>query len=221
MISRRGFLQTGSAAALLANTASAKQLKTVGVQLYTVRSILPKKPEETLKAIEAIGYKEVEATYDNLDKIWPALQATKLKPVSIHLNESTVMKGTDDEISPRGRQSEAARIFLRRFPLGQPSGPRRAGQNEGASRKAQQNGRKMPRRRTHLLLSQPRVRIRAHGRNHAVPGAGGHPRQEPGQLRDRLLLGKRGRARSSGNPEKSFRPGQTSAPERQSAKAPR
>jgi sugar phosphate isomerase/epimerase len=99
MLSRRGFLQAGSAAALLANTASAKQLKTVGVQLYTVRTILPKKPEETLKAIEAIGYKEVEATYDNLDKIWPALQATKMKPVSIHLNESTIMKGTDDDIS--------------------------------------------------------------------------------------------------------------------------
>src|ERR1039458_5564261 len=99
MISRRGFLETSSAAALLANTASAKQLKTVGVQLYTVRSVLPKKPAETLKAIEAIGYREVEATYDNLDKIWPSLQATSLKPVSIHLNENTIMKGTDDEIA--------------------------------------------------------------------------------------------------------------------------
>jgi sugar phosphate isomerase/epimerase len=99
MISRRGFLQASSAATMLLNNASAKQLKTFGVQLYTVRSILPKKPDETLKAIEAIGYKEVEATYDSLDKIWPALQATKMKPVSIHLNEGTIMKGTDDEIA--------------------------------------------------------------------------------------------------------------------------
>jgi hypothetical protein len=99
MLSRRGFLQASSAAALLANTASAKQLKTVGVQLYTVRSVLPKKPGETLKAIEAIGYREVEATYDNLDQIWPSLQATSLKPVSIHLNETTIIKGTDDDIA--------------------------------------------------------------------------------------------------------------------------
>jgi sugar phosphate isomerase/epimerase len=99
MISRRGFLQASSAAALLTNTASAKQLKSVGVQLYTVRSVLPKKPAETLKAIEAIGYREVEATYDNLDKIWPSLQATSLKPVSVHLNEGTIMKGTDDDIA--------------------------------------------------------------------------------------------------------------------------
>src|SRR5271167_2805081 len=99
MISRRGFLQAGSAAALMTNIASAKKLKTVGVQLYTVRSILPKKPDETLKAIEAIGYREVEATYDNLDKIWPALQATTLKPVSLHLSESIIMKGTDDDLA--------------------------------------------------------------------------------------------------------------------------
>lgn len=99
MISRRGFLQTGTAAALMTQIASAKQLKTVGVQLYTVRGILPKKPDETLKAIESIGYQEIEATYDNLDKIWPALQATKLKPVSIHLSESTIMKGSDDDLA--------------------------------------------------------------------------------------------------------------------------
>ena len=41
----------------------------------------------------------MEATYDNLDKIWPSLQATSLKPVSIHLNENTIMKGTDDDIA--------------------------------------------------------------------------------------------------------------------------
>src|ERR1700693_2653627 len=99
MISRRGFLQASSTAALLANTAVAKQLKTVGVQLYTVRSVLPKKPAETLKAIEAIGYREVEATFDNLDRIWPALQATSLKRVSIHLDEALIMRGKQDDLA--------------------------------------------------------------------------------------------------------------------------
>ncbi len=99
MTTRRQFLQAGSAAAVLSLTASAKQLRAAGVQLYTVRSILPKQPAETLKAIEEIGYREVEATFDNLDRIWPALQATALKPVSIHLNEATIMRGKDDDIA--------------------------------------------------------------------------------------------------------------------------
>jgi len=99
MTTRRQFLQAGSAAAVLSLSAQAKQLSAVGVQLYTVRSILPKQPAETLKAIEAIGYREVEATFDNLDRIWPALQATSLKPVSIHLNGATVMQGKDDDLA--------------------------------------------------------------------------------------------------------------------------
>ena len=38
-----------------------------GVQLYTVREQLPKKPAETLKAIAALGYREVETLRPFLD----------------------------------------------------------------------------------------------------------------------------------------------------------
>src|ERR1035438_3652969 len=65
-------------------------LETWGVQLYTVRTVLPKKPRETLDAIRAIGYKEVEATYGGLDALWPALQASGLKPVRIRSEERRV-----------------------------------------------------------------------------------------------------------------------------------
>jgi sugar phosphate isomerase/epimerase len=99
MTSRREFLQASAAAAVLSVSASAKQLQTVGVQLYTVRTVLPKQPAETLRAIDAIGYREVEATFDNLDRIWPALQATSLKPVSIHLNEALIMQGKPDDLA--------------------------------------------------------------------------------------------------------------------------
>jgi sugar phosphate isomerase/epimerase len=99
MISRRGFLQTSSLAAAMTMRAGAKQLKTVGVQLYTVRTVLPEKPAETLRAIEAIGYREVEATQAGLDKIWPALEATKLKPVSVHIDSKAVTLGTEDDLS--------------------------------------------------------------------------------------------------------------------------
>jgi sugar phosphate isomerase/epimerase len=88
-ISRRSFLTT--AAAATAATLHARGLPTVGVQLYTVRRVLPRKPLETLRAIEQIGYREVECTADHLDDIWPSLKETSLKAVSVHLNEQVFM----------------------------------------------------------------------------------------------------------------------------------
>ena len=88
-IGRRSFLTIAAASAL---PLSAKALDSVGVQLYTVRRILPKKPLETLKAIEQIGYREVEATADNIDSIWPSLRQTSLKPVSEHLDTELFLR---------------------------------------------------------------------------------------------------------------------------------
>jgi sugar phosphate isomerase/epimerase len=83
-------------AAATAPLAAARNLKTIGVQLYTVRTLLPEKPLETLQEIEKIGYREVEATIDGLDKIWPALEKTKLKPVSLHGNDSLFAPGGEE-----------------------------------------------------------------------------------------------------------------------------
>jgi sugar phosphate isomerase/epimerase len=99
MISRRGFLQSSGLAAALAANGRAKQLAAIGVQLYTVRTVLPQKPAETLRAIEAIGYREVEATQASLDQIWPALQATKLKPVSVHIDSKVVTLSPEDDLT--------------------------------------------------------------------------------------------------------------------------
>lgn len=98
MFSRRSFLQA-AAAASFAGAARAKTLSAVGVQLYTVRTVLPEKPAETLKAIDAIGYREIEGTQGLLEKIVPALQGTKLKPVSLHLDSKVVTLGTDDDLA--------------------------------------------------------------------------------------------------------------------------
>jgi sugar phosphate isomerase/epimerase len=100
MTSRREFLQATSLAAALAAGGRAAQLKTLGVQLYTVRTVLPQKPQETLKAIRDIGYQEVEATYAGLDNLWPALQSSGLKPVSIHLDSKLVTQGNIDDLGP-------------------------------------------------------------------------------------------------------------------------
>ncbi len=83
-ISRRSFL---TAAAATAATLQARLIPVVGVQLYTVRQVLPQRPLETLRAIEEIGYREVECTADHLDDIWPMLKKTSLRPVSVHINE--------------------------------------------------------------------------------------------------------------------------------------
>ncbi|HEX3681180.1 MAG TPA: TIM barrel protein [Bryobacteraceae bacterium] len=93
---RRSFVTQAAALLPLSRAAFAKEPLThnnLGVQLYTVRNVIEKDPAATLKAIQEIGYTEVEATYGNLDKIWSALKETSLKPVSIHVDTDIFMQG--------------------------------------------------------------------------------------------------------------------------------
>src|SRR5690242_18046970 len=92
--SRRSFLMAASASTLL--PLHARTLPSIGVQLYTVRSILPKKPLETLKAIEAIGYREIEAVRAGFDAIWQSLKETSSNPVSIHIDTAFFTKELDN-----------------------------------------------------------------------------------------------------------------------------
>ncbi len=106
-MTRRNFLAATAAAAA---TLQAKTLASVGVQLYTVRSIIDAKPMETLKALEEIGYREAEVTLAGIDKIWPSLLRTKLKPVSLHMDTALFTKKQDalgpalDDAKKRGFQ---------------------------------------------------------------------------------------------------------------------
>jgi sugar phosphate isomerase/epimerase len=100
MFSRRRFVQIASAAAVTPwSRLLAANLRTVGVQLYTVRTVLPKQPAVTLKAISGIGYREIEATYAGLDAIWPMIQSSGLKPVSIHLDNTLMNAGKEGELA--------------------------------------------------------------------------------------------------------------------------
>ncbi len=94
--SRRAFISQAAALVPLSRAAFAKEplrSSNLGVQLYTVRNVITKDPAATLQAIEQIGYTEVEATYANLDQIWSALQQTKLKPVSVHVDLAIFKEG--------------------------------------------------------------------------------------------------------------------------------
>ena len=95
-ITRRNFVVQSAAALTAARALSAFEplrASDLGVQLYTVRDTITKDPEKDLKAIEAIGFQEVEVVYATLDKIWPALKETKLKAVSAHVDTAFFMEG--------------------------------------------------------------------------------------------------------------------------------
>ncbi|MFN0103027.1 MAG: sugar phosphate isomerase/epimerase family protein [Bryobacteraceae bacterium] len=64
----------------------ARKMKNVGCQLYTLRSVIDSQPKAILDQLREAGYNEVEAVRGNLPKIWDALKASKLKPVSLHID---------------------------------------------------------------------------------------------------------------------------------------
>src|ERR1700744_210506 len=93
---RRNFVVQSTAALAAVRVLSAFEplrANDLGVQLYTVRNTITKEPEKDLKAIESIGYQEVEVVYATLDTIWPALKETKLKAVSAHVDTDIFMAG--------------------------------------------------------------------------------------------------------------------------------
>jgi sugar phosphate isomerase/epimerase len=63
-----------------------------GVQLYTVRDVLIKRPRETLQAIADIGYREVEMLRSQVSLVAPILPQVNLKPISLHF-ETPLLTG--------------------------------------------------------------------------------------------------------------------------------
>lgn len=81
-VGRRSFLAMGAVSVI---ATQARTLRGFGLQLYTVRRVLRENPLAVLQAVEAIGYREAELVADDLQRVWPALRQTSLRPVSIHL----------------------------------------------------------------------------------------------------------------------------------------
>jgi sugar phosphate isomerase/epimerase len=91
-ISRRSFLKTGSAALAAFGMGGTKLFANplglpIGLQLYSVRALLPKDFEGTLKQLSAIGYKEVEAAgfFDHsAEDVKKAMSNAGLRCISAH-----------------------------------------------------------------------------------------------------------------------------------------
>jgi sugar phosphate isomerase/epimerase len=98
MTSRRDFLRNTSAAAagaalaLAGRPARAALSGQYGVQLYTLRNVLPTKPAETMKALYAIGYREVEMLRAGLSSWGPAAKEAGLAIPGMHI-EAPVVTG--------------------------------------------------------------------------------------------------------------------------------
>jgi sugar phosphate isomerase/epimerase len=104
--SRRTFLKTtGAAAATIAaaRTLPAASLQLpIGLQLYSVRNVLPKDFDGTLKQLYAAGYRDVEAAgyYDKTAADFRhAMDQAGLRCISTHLTLSTLRTKLDDAIA--------------------------------------------------------------------------------------------------------------------------
>ncbi len=108
-LTRRSLLRTAalSPVASLPAFAAAHSLSSIGVQLYTVRNVILKDPSATLNAIAAMGYREAEVIGATIDKIWPALEASKLKPVSMHADTSVFFPGKEKELDAAIAQAKS------------------------------------------------------------------------------------------------------------------
>jgi sugar phosphate isomerase/epimerase len=81
-VTRRQFV---GAAAALPSVMRAAFDRPLGVQVYTVRSLMPAKGEATLRAIAAIGYKELEINFDDAKKFAAVLKETGLRATGSHI----------------------------------------------------------------------------------------------------------------------------------------
>lgn len=108
-ITRRNFVQTASASlvygSLAARTRSADASPfglPIGLQLYSVRQLLPKDYEGTLRQVAALGYREVEAAgfYNHSPQaVKQAMAAAGLHLVGAHYNFTALSKSLDETIA--------------------------------------------------------------------------------------------------------------------------
>jgi sugar phosphate isomerase/epimerase len=104
-ITRRAALSLAAAPLAFAKRKPAGFDRPLGVELYTVRDILPKEPERVLGAIASIGYKELEGGRANLGTLVPAMRKFGLTMPSVSVELPLI---TGEGKPPEGVTLESA-----------------------------------------------------------------------------------------------------------------
>ena len=106
ILSRRNLLAGSGAAAALAfvPTASAAQLRAIGLQLYTIRDIFSKDPFGTLGQVAKIGYREVEfggGGYEGMDhaQLRRTMDKLGLTAPSVHIGYDALLQRFDQSVA--------------------------------------------------------------------------------------------------------------------------
>ena len=120
MTKRRDFLRHAATAAVgtafagvASRRAHAALSGSYGVQLYTLRNVLPTKPAETMNALHAIGYREVEMLRAGLASWGPAAKDAGLAVPTMHIEapivtgDWTAWKSPGSERTRRSRPQKA------------------------------------------------------------------------------------------------------------------
>lgn len=92
-MTRRTAIGAAAAAASLFGKKKGMFEKPLGVQLYTLRFVLPNDADNVLKAVADIGYKEVEVLRKDMWAQKPIYDKYGLKPVSGHFETPILTKG--------------------------------------------------------------------------------------------------------------------------------
>ena len=164
-VSRRTILQ---ALALAPAAAAAGPLKNIGVQLYTVRDILPKDPRGVLKQLDAIGYREAEVVQATMAQIWDALKSTRLKPVSVHFDSALFHEDKQSELDAAIDDAKRRGFAFVVYPYLPPAERGGLAAIRKLAGHAQPRGREVPRGGHGAVLPQPRLRVRSQGRHAAL-----------------------------------------------------
>jgi sugar phosphate isomerase/epimerase len=114
-VTRRQFVATTAALPAVMRAAFNRPL---GIQVYTVRSLMPAKGEATLRAIAAIGYKEVEIGLADATKFSAVLKDAGLRPTGAHIDGhvAAIERAKLDETIGQAKELGIAAIGLAYVP---------------------------------------------------------------------------------------------------------
>lgn len=119
-ISRRNFLKTGAGAAALLSTSqilmscstSSQSLKEFGLQLYTLRDVLPKDPVGVLKQVSKMGYKQIES-YEGKEGMFWGMTNKEFKKLMDDIGMNIISSHTNIRQDFERKAAEASEIGMK------------------------------------------------------------------------------------------------------------